>query len=75
MLNTFDGIVNQAEDVKVLPDILSPMINFINDQLVLNLVDICPDNMLQILYKSLLSFGKIWKIDHSKIPRIRPVKF
>ena len=34
-----------------------------NDQLDLNLVGTCLDNMLQILPKSLLCFTKIWKID------------
>ena len=58
-----------AEDVKMLLDILSPMNNVTNDQLSLNSVHICPDNILQILRKSLLCFAKIWKIDFSKSPK------
>ena len=41
-----------------------------------NLVDICLDNMLQILCDSLLRFAKIGKIDdYSKIAKIWLVKF
>ena len=43
-----------AEYVKILLEIAPPMNNVINDQLDLNLVDICLDNTLQILCKSLL---------------------
>ena len=39
------------------------MNNVINDQLALNLVDICLDNTLHVLCKSLLCFSNIWKID------------
>ena len=47
-------------------DTLSTIINVINDQFNLKLVDICFNNMLQILCKSQLCFAKIWKIDYSK---------
>ena len=43
--------------------------------LVLDLVDICLDNILQTLYKPLLFFEKNLKIDYSKIAKICPVKF
>ena len=45
------------------------------DQLALDLVDICIDNTLQILCKSLLCFAKIGKIDYSKFAKIWLVKF
>ena len=50
-----------TEDVKMLLDIPSPM-NVMNDQLALNLVDICLDNTIHILRKSLLCFAKILRI-------------
>ena len=39
--NTSDGMVNYAEDSKMLVDIPSLMTNVINYQLLLNLVDVC----------------------------------
>ena len=45
------------------------------DQLASNLVDICFDNTLQILCKSLLCFPKIGKFNYSKITKIWLVKF
>ena len=51
------------KDARVLLDILSLMNNVINDQLALNLVDICLDNTLHMLRKSLLCFSNMWKID------------
>ena len=42
-----------SEDAKVWLDTPSPMDNVMNDQLALNLVDICLDNM-KVLCKSLL---------------------
>ena len=47
-----------ARDAKMLLDIPFPMNKVINDQLVFNLVDICPDNMLSLSYKSSLCFAK-----------------
>ena len=53
-----------ADDAKMLLDIPFPMHYVIIDQLALNLVDICYDNTLEILCKSLLCFAKLGKIDH-----------
>ena len=47
----------------MLLDIPFPMNDVINDQFTLKLVDICFDNTLQILRKSMLCIVKIWKID------------
>ena len=53
-----------ADDGKMLLDIPFPMNQVITDQLAFNsLVNICLDNMLQILCNSLLCFAKIGKID------------
>ena len=54
----------------MLLDSSSPMNNAMNDQVALNLVDICLYDTPQILCKSLLCFAKIWKIDYSKIAKI-----
>ena len=56
------------EDAKMLLDIPSPVNDVVNDQLTLKLIDICFENMLLILCKSLLYFEK-WKIDYSKVPK------
>ena len=48
-----------AEDANTSLDIPSPMNNVINDQSALSLVDICLDNTMQILNKSLPCFAKI----------------
>ena len=66
-----------SDDAKMLLalDIPFPMNYVIIGQLALNLVDICLDNKLQILCKSLLCFAKIWKIDWSKSAKIWLVKF
>ena len=63
-----------ADDAKVLLGIPIPMNYLIIDQLVLNSVDICLDNTLQISGKSLLCFAKIGEIDYSKITKML-VKF
>ena len=63
------------DDAKMLLDILFPMKYVIIDHLALSSVDICLNNTLQILCKSLLYFVKIGKIDHSKIAKIWLVKF
>ena len=60
-----------SDDAKMLLDIPFPMNQVITDQLAFNLVDICLDNMLQIL-----CFAKIGKIDdYSNIAKIWLVKF
>ena len=46
-----------------------------NGKLALNLVVICLDNTIQISYKSLLCFAKIWNIGYSKIGKIGLAKF
>ena len=75
-LATFYNNSERAEDAKMLLDIPYPINQVINDQLVFSLVDICLDNMLLILCKSLLCFAKIGKIDdYSKIAKIWLVKF
>ena len=51
-----------ADDAKMLLDIPLSMNYVIIDQLVLNLVEICLDNTLQIICKSLLCFAKIAEI-------------
>ena len=48
-----------ANDIKMLLDIPFSMNYVINDQLALNLLDICLDNTLQVLCKSLLCFAKL----------------
>ena len=52
-----------TDDAKMLLDIPLPMNYVMIDQLALNLLDICLDHTLQLLYKSLLCFAKIGKID------------
>ena len=39
------------ENARMMLDVPSPMNNVINDQLILNLVDICFDDTLQVLDK------------------------
>ena len=53
-----------ADGAKMLLDIPFSMHYVKIDQLALNLVDICFDNTLQILCKSLLCFAKLGKIDY-----------
>ena len=67
--------LTDSDDAKMLLDIPFPMKYVIIDQSALNLVDICLDNKLQILCKSLLCFAKIGKIDHSEIAKIWLVNF
>ena len=58
--NVFDGIVNRCGICQMLLDIPFPMDYVINDQcytLILNLVDICLDNTLQISYKPMLCYA------------------
>ena len=64
-----------ANDAKTPQDIPFPMSYVIIDQLASNSVDICLDNTLQRLCKSLLCFAKIGKSGHSKIAKIRLAKF
>ena len=52
------------DDAKMPLDIPFPMNHVIIDQLTLNLVGICVDNMLKISCKSFLCFAKIGKIDY-----------
>ena len=58
-----------AEDAKMLLDILFSIDYVIVGQLGLNLVNICLDNTLQIFCKSFLCLPRISKIDHSKSPK------
>ena len=51
-----------SDDAKMLLEISFPLNCVIIDQLALNLVDICFDNMLQISCKSLLCLAKILHI-------------
>ena len=64
-----------ADDAKMLLGIPFPMNYVIIYHLTLNLVDIGIDNKLKILWKSLLCFVNIEKIDYSKIAKIWLVKF
>ena len=64
-----------TDDANMLLGIPFPMNCVIIDQLALNLVAICLDNMLKILCKSLLCYAEIRKIAHSKIPNIWLLKF
>ena len=50
---------SDAEDANILLDTPFPMSNVITNQLALNLVYICFDNMVQILCKSLVCFAEI----------------
>ena len=57
-----------VDHAKVLLNILSLMNSYkyiiaTNDQLALNLLDICLNNTLKIECESLLCFALIWKID------------
>ena len=65
----------KPDDTKMLLDILFPLNHVIIDQLVLNLVNICLDNTLQISCKSFLCSAKIGKIDYSTIAKIWLIKF
>ena len=56
--NSFDGVVNQCRRCQNASG-HSFHDNVINDQFNLKLVDICFNNMLQILCKSQLCFAKI----------------
>ena len=53
-----------ADDAKMILDILFPMNYVTIDQLALNLVDICLNSTLQMLCKLLLCFPKIGKSDN-----------
>ena len=67
---------NDGDEAKMLLDISFPINHVILDQLALKLVDICLDNTLQMLCKSLLCFAKINREDClSKMPKIWIVKF
>ena len=55
-----------TDDAKMLLDIPLPMNYVMIHQLALNLLNICLDHTLQLLYKSLLCFAKVGKIDWSK---------
>ena len=59
-----------VDDARMLLDILFPINYVIIDQFALNVIGICLDNMRQILFKSLLYFVKIGKIDYSKMAKI-----
>ena len=65
----------KTDDAKTLLVIPFPMNYVIIDKLALNLVDICLDNTLQILCKSLLYFAAIGKHYYSKITKIWLLKF
>ena len=65
-----------ADNAKMLLDIPFPMNQVTTDQLAFNLVDICPDNMIQISCNSLLCFAQIGKIDdYSKISQVKVCMF
>ena len=55
-----------ADDAKTLLDVPFPMNYVMIYQLTWNLIDICLDNMLQILCKSLLCFAKIGNIGYTQ---------
>ena len=59
----------------MLPDIPFALNSVIIDQIAFSLVDICLDNMLQILWKSFLCFAKIGETDYSKVTKIWLVEF
>ena len=67
--------LTDEEDATMLLDITFTMNTVKNIQVTFKLVDICSDNMLQMLCKSLLCFAKIWKIGCSKNAFIGLVKF
>ena len=46
--NTFDGMVNHAEDAKMLLDITSPLYNVLNDQLALNIQGVSDELFSQV---------------------------
>ena len=58
--NILDGITDQCQNAARTS---VPMSDVINDMLTLNLVDICPNNFLQIKCKLLVCFVNTWKID------------
>ena len=55
-----------TDDAKMLLDIPFPMNYVVIDQLTLNLVDICLNNTLQILCKSLLCFSQMGKVNYTQ---------
>ena len=55
-----------ADDAKMLLDIPFPINHVINNQLAFNLVDICLDSMLQILF-NLLKLGRL--MTPQKLPK------
>ena len=59
-----------TDDAKMLLEILFTTNYVIIDQLALNFVDICFDNTLQILCKSLLYFAKLGNMFNFKIVNI-----
>ena len=67
--------LTDADDAKILLDIPFLMNYVIINQLALNLIDTCLDNMLLLLSKLLQCFSKIGKIDYSRIVKIWFVKF
>ena len=58
--------LTDADDAKMLLDIAVQINYVIINQLAFSLVDICLDNTLQILRKSLLCLAKLGKLDYSK---------
>ena len=60
-------MVWDTDDAKMLLDIPFPMNYVLIEQLSLNLGDVCLDNTLQMLCKSLLCFAKFGKIDYTQI--------
>ena len=58
-----------AEDAKMLFDILSTINNAISEQFVLNLLDTFLDNMLKILRKLLLSPFITWPTHTDRVSR------
>ena len=58
-----------AGDAKVLLDISFPMNYVIIDQLAWNLVDICLDNMLQILCKLCYALQKLGRLTTQNMPK------
>ena len=54
----------------MLLGIFSTINNVLNYQLALSLVDICPDDTLQVLYESLPCFAKIRKINYSELTKL-----
>ena len=70
MQGPFHRMINNEKGAKIMLDIPSLMKNAINDHLTLKLLDICFDNMLQILCKSLVYIAQIWEIDYRKLPKL-----